>query len=259
VEPERKHDHIVRYLRADTPRVTVDDRFIALLADLARASIPAAEPPRIGKTALRVRIAAVTASVALVSLGAAYAAERYGGSEREPVGPTQTVDPASPSEPAGPYENRVRDRVPHDSDGGRAHNHYPGAEHTDQGGEGSHHDGVEGSTPEAPAPPGQSGQDPVAPGESVPQGNDPEGSAAPQDDPDQADDAGTESDADPDDPDTDMETGEAEEADAGDAGPDRGARRTPDDPRDSAPVQVGLGKHQPTNEGTRDVAHDCSS
>ena len=227
VGPSRSNVQTARYLRADIPRVAADDRFIAALADLARSSTPAPERSRAGKTALRGRLAAVTASVALVSVGVAFAVDQVGVEERAPVQDNDTVDPAGPSEPAERYEERDEDLAPHD---------LVGREHPPQGatGTGDPDDtglgdgGVERSVPEAPAQQGQAGQayTDVAQGKSEPEGNGPEGNAdpggAPGDTPQPADDPvndptndpDAEPDDDPADPDADTDPGDAEEADA---------------------------------------------
>ena len=205
--PSRKNSQTARYLRADIPPVTADDRFIAVLADLAASSTPASDRSRVGKTALRFRIAAGAVSVALVSVGAAYAVDQFGTQERAPVEPTDTIDPAGPSEPAGPYENRVKDRAPLDSDEGREHQPDGSAGNDDQDDTGFQDEEVEGGQPEAPAQQGQAAQDDPEQQESDPTGNDPDGS------PDPADDADTNPDADPGGPDTDAEDSDAEETD----------------------------------------------
>jgi hypothetical protein len=226
VTPSKRNAETARSLRAVVPRVDADDRFIAVLADLAASSTPAADHSRVGKTGLRVKIAAVTASVALVSVGAAYG-DQFGSVERAPVGPTDTFDPASPSGPASPsepdegFEENDEDFAPHDLDEGPEH--HPNGRagngvHVDPGVQDS---GVEGSPPLAPAPPGQAGQDEPAQEESHPRSTEPEGSTAPDDDPaanpDQTDGPDADPDADPEaDPDpADTDADPSDEADSG--------------------------------------------
>jgi hypothetical protein len=206
-------------LRADIPRVPADDRFIAVLADLAASSTPASDRSRVSRTALRVKIAAVTASVALVSVGAAYAVGRFGGDERAPVGPTDTVEPASPSEPGERYEQQDGDLAPHDLDEGPETHSHGGATKGDEGDPGLQDNGVEGRQPVASAPQDPAGHHDAEQNQSDPQGSDPEGGAAPDPDPTDSsghgDNADTDPDVDPDDPDTDAEASGAEEPDAG--------------------------------------------
>ena len=227
VGPSRRNVQTARYLRAEIPRVAADDRFIAVLADLARSSTPAPERSRAGRTALRGRLAAVTASVALVSVGVAFAVDQVGVEQRAPVQDNDTVDPAGPSEPAERYEERDEEIAPHDLEG-REHQPQGGTGTGDLDDTGLGDDGVERSVPEAPAQRGQAGQadTDVDQGKGAPEGSGPEGNAdpggAPGDTPqptdqptdDPTDDPDAEPDDDPDDPDTDADPGDAEEADA---------------------------------------------
>jgi hypothetical protein len=222
VAASKRNSETARRLRADVPRVEADDRFIAVLADLAASSTPAAAHSRVGKTALRVKIAAVAACVALVSVGAAYG-DQFGGDGRAPVEPTDTVDPASPSEPVSPaepderFEEEDGDLAPHELDEDLEPHPNGGSTYGDQDDQGLPDNGVEGSQPVAPAPPGQGGQDNAGQNGSDPKGNDPEGTVPapdPPDRPDHADGASSGPDTDPDDPDTDAEASDAEVPDA---------------------------------------------
>jgi hypothetical protein len=248
---------MARKLRADVPRVEADDRFIVVLADLAASSTPAAAHSRVGKTALRVKIVAVAACVALVSVGAAYG-DQFGDDGRAPVGPTDTVDPASPGEPDERFEENDEDLAPHDLNEGRETHPNGGAGNGVPNDTGLPDSGVEFSRPEAPAPQGQAGQagaeqDQTDPKASDSQGGDSQGSPAsddstdpahdstdpahdstdpahdssgPADDADPRPDVDPRPDADPDDPDTDAEASDADP----DADPD-----DPDAARDSGP------------------------
>ena len=207
--PSKRNSQIGRYLRADTPRVVANDRFIAVLANLAASSTPAADHSRVGRAALRVKIAAVIVSVALVSVGAAYAVDRLGGDQRAPVGPTHTVEPASPSEPDERFEEDDEDLAPHDLDEGPEH-HPNGTGNSVQDHTVSPVSGVEGSRPEAPAPQGQTGQDGAEQDQTDPNVSDSQGSPAPDQSTDpandssgSADDADPRPEVDPVDPDTD--------------------------------------------------------
>lgn len=216
--PSKRNSRTARRLRADIPRVPADDWFIATLADLAASSTPATDRSRVGKTALRVKIAAVTASVALVSLGAAYAVDQLGGDERTPVGPTHTVDPASPSEPAEEREERDEDLAPHDLDEGQEHQPLGDTRTGEQDETGSPSVGAEGSSVHAPVPQGPTGGH-----DADPKGAEPESNSSPDDASEPASDPApghtprptTEPEADPDaDPaDTDAEPSNAEGAD----------------------------------------------
>ena len=222
VGPSRSNVQTARYLRADIPRVAADDRFIAVLADLAESSTPAPERSRAGRTALRGRLVAITASVALVSVGVAFAVDQVGVEQRAPVQDNDTVEPAGPSEPAERYEERDEDLAPHDVEG-REHQPRRGTGTGDPDDTELRDDGVERSVPEAPAQQGQAGQADadVDQGKSEPEGNGPEGNAdpggAPGDTPQPTDDPPDDPDAEPDDdpadPDTDADPGDAEEAD----------------------------------------------
>ena len=195
--PSKRNSQTGRYLRADIPRVEADDRFIAVLADLAASSTPAADHSRVGSTALPVKIAAVIASVALVSVGAAYAVDRLGGDGRAPVGPTHTVDPASPSEPDERFEEDDEDLAPHDLDEGPEH-HPNGTGNSVQDHTVLPDSGVEGSQPEVPAPQGQGGQDGAEQDQTDPKVGGSQGSPAPDDSTDPANDSsGPADDADP--------------------------------------------------------------
>ena len=205
-------------------------RFIAILADLAASSTPAPGRSRVGKTALRARIAAVTASVALVSVGAAYAVDRFGGDERAPVGPTDTVDPASPSEPDDRVEQDDGDLAPHDLDEGREHDPYGGAGTGHEDDTGLPDAGVEGSNPEAPAAPAvpaPQGQSDADQDRSDPRGSGPKGNATPDDAPGDTPQPTDDPDADPADPETDPDPSDADPSDADPSRRDR--RRGPSD------------------------------
>lgn len=212
--PSRRNVQAARYLRADVPHVAADDTFIAILADLAASSTPAAGGSRVGKTALRARIAAVTASVALVSVGAAYAVDRLGGDERAPVGPTHTVDPASPSEPDDRYEENDEDLAPHDLDEGQEQEPNGGAGQVDQDDGGLPADEVEDGNPAVPAPHGHAGQAGADQHQSDPMGSEPKGNAGPDDTPGQTPQPTADPDADPVDPHPDADPSDAAETDA---------------------------------------------
>jgi hypothetical protein len=216
VGPSKANSEAARRLRADVPRVEADDRFIAVLADLAASSTPAAAHSRVGKTALRVKIAAVAACVALVSVGAAYG-DQFGGDGRAPAGPTDTVDPASPSEPDERFEEPDGDLAPHELDEGPEAHPNGGARNGDQHDPGLQDHGVEGSQPVAPAPQGQAGQAGAEQDQTDPKVSNSQGSSAPDDSTDPANDssgpadnADPRSDVDPDDPDTDAEASDAD-------------------------------------------------
>lgn len=224
VGPSRRNIQTARYLRAEIPHVAADDRFIAVLADLATSSTPAPERTRAGRTALRGRLAAVTASVALVSVGVAFAVDQVGVEQRAPVQDNDTVDPAGPSEPAERHEERDEDLAPHDLDEGREHHPQGGAGTSEPDDTGLPDDGVQRRLPEAPVQQGEAGQADA----HVDQGNgDADGSGSdgnadpggpPGDTPQPTDDPTDDPDADPDDetdgPGTDAEAGDAEEAGA---------------------------------------------
>jgi hypothetical protein len=236
VGPSRKNVQTAKYLRAEIPRVAADDTFVAILADLAASSTPAPGRSRVGKTALRVRIAAVTASVALVSVGAAYAVERFGGDERAPVGPSDTVDPASPSEPDDRVEQDDGDLAPHDLDEGRENEPIGGAATGHGDDTGLPDGGLEGSNPETPAvvpaPQGRDGTD-TDQDQSGPAGG-PKGNSTPDtpdDTPGHTPQPTDDPDADPADPDTDADPSDADPSDA-----DRSdADRSDADPSDADP------------------------
>jgi hypothetical protein len=115
--------HPTRWLRAQIPPVEVDDRFLAALCDLAASSVPSAGPSA-RRSTIRVQIAAAAASVALISGGAAVAANHLGNA---PQAPTPEGDPRilihEPSHPVAPVTSPKNDSAGNDSaetDSGRA-------------------------------------------------------------------------------------------------------------------------------------------
>ena len=127
-----------RLLRANIPSERTDDAFIGALAQLAASSVPTAAGAPVRSKPMSVRIAAVVASVALISAGASFGVQHLG--DNAPVPGRESDDPSQP----------VDGTVPADSDTGRGG--YPPERERDPSKGGGPVEKPDGDASDEPAP-----------------------------------------------------------------------------------------------------------
>jgi len=102
-----------RLLRADIPPESADDAFIGALAQLAASSVSAAAAAPIRGKRMGVRVAAVAASVAMISAGAAFGVQHLG--DNSPVPGRESNDPSQPTDSTVPADSGTgRGEHPHE-------------------------------------------------------------------------------------------------------------------------------------------------